>query len=865
MATVSITKLPHLSLPLIVRARARLNGGGKTPPQEAQNKANRQAHGALLSGAINNAVAAWGTRRQDRSRAQLPPLPPTMPLFVQVEPGSDLEYLRKHFNLEIVSEHDDGVVLVASADQDMSNFLETTKRFVNDVRGGATAAKIYGLSGPENPQRRLDRLLSESLLEKWHTITDAGKYIVDVGVECLGTVTVPEAPEQDEDETDEHFQPRIARWKVKWRAAEAAWDDLMGEREFEFVNFVNGYSGEVLEIVHQAPAGVATLPDSFTMRIRISGIGLRDIALNYPYLFEITEPDDVADVFGGLESHAGEIPDLEILTPDENAPAVCVIDSGMQERHPLLESAIDRASSTCIIPGLSATDVGDYVKPGGHGTRVAGAILFPKGIPTEGSFQAPCWLQNARVLDADNRLPHSLYPPLYMRAIVEEFHNGTRSTRLFNHSIAAYRPCRIRNMSAWAAAIDWLSWEYDILFFQSAGNLPISSSALPFRLGVLDHVNSGFTYPDYLIRNSSRIPSPSESLQAITVGSVSHAEYIGEHVSSFASEGRSSAFSTTGLGVWDSIKPDVVEYAGDFAHDGASPLGISTPPEVCPDLVRSTMHGGPITARDDVGTSFAAPKVAAIGVALQALLPDAPALLYRALIVNSARWPLWAENSMNKLNAIRQLGFGIPNVERATQNTEFRVSLITSGEHRVKSKEAHIFQVPIPEALRSPGEDFNVRIDLTLSYVAKPRRTRRNIRQYLSTWVDWKSSDFGETVDSFRNRVLWDGDRSLRAGEGTIPWKIREKDDWGDVQGVRRGTGTVQKDWAILKSHQLPTDFCVAVIGHPGWDKDPDATAKYALTISFEAIDEDIKLYTDIAASIETVITIPEIELELQV
>lgn len=867
MATArrNVTNFPHLSLPLIVRDRARLPGGGTTPEREAQNKANRRGHGALLAEAANNAVAAWDTRRLERSDAELPPLPPNIPLFLDVEPGSDLEYLRKHFNLEIVSEHDDGVVLVASADQDMSKFLETAAAFVEERRGATTAAKIYGLAGPGNSRLRLERLLSESLLEKWNTIVDTQIYTLDVGVECLGTATVPDTPEQKPDETDAHFEARLARWLPAWRAAESSWDDLMGEREFEFANFITGYGGEVLDIMHEAHVGAATLPDSFTVRVRLRGLAVRDLVLNYPYVFEVSEPEDVADMFAGTEVQDHEEHALQILAPDDNAPAVCIIDSGIQEQHPLLAWAIDAGSSTCFIPESASADVADYVRPGGHGTRVAGAVIFPQGIPLEGEYKPPCWLQNARVLDAKNGLSDSLHPPSYLRAVVEQFHHGERSTRLFNHSIAAYRPCRLRNMSAWAATMDWLSWEYDVLFFQSAGNLPHNSSALPFRLGVLDHLNSGFDYPDYLIRNSSRIPSPSESLQAITVGSVSHADYSGIGATSFAGNDRCSAFSTTGLGVWDSIKPDVVEYGGDFVRDGSQPPSITTPSQVCPDLVRSTMHGGPLCSKDEVGTSYASPKVAAIGAALQALLPDETTLLYRALIVNSARWPEWAENSGNKLSIIRQLGFGIPDVQRATENTIHRVTLITAGENQVKAKEAQIYQIPIPEELRSPGEDFNVRIDVTLSYVAKPRRTRRNIRQYLSTWVDWRSSNLGESVESFSNRVLKSGDRTLEDGEGVIPWKIREKDDWGEISGVRRGDGTVQKDWVVVKSHQLPTDFCVAVVGHAGWDKDPDAFAKYALTVSIEAINQDLEIYNQISASVNAIISTSEIEAEVRV
>ena len=45
--------------------------------------------------------------------------------------------------------------------------------------------------------------------------------------------------------------------------------------------------------------------------------------------------------------------------------------------------------------------------------------------------------------------------------------------------------------------------------------------------------------------------------------------------------------------------------------------------------------------------------------------------------------------------------------ERATENTAHRVRLMTTGVPTVKSKEAQIFQVPIPEGLRSPSYQYH--------------------------------------------------------------------------------------------------------------------------------------------------------------
>ena len=587
---------------------------------------------------------------------------------------------------------------------------------------------------------------------------------------------------------------------------------------------------------------------------------MKDLILNHAYIFEVVEPDEFAYHNPLAAVPTTETLDLKILPPNETAHRVCVIDSGIQEEHRLLKPAVDSELSWCFIPEKSPTDVADYVRDGGHGTRVAGAILYPDGIPTNGSYQLPCYIQNARVLDEDNRLRNDLFPPLLLNAILKRFHSSVRPTRIFNHSIAGILPCRMRHMSAWAAEIDKLSFDKDILIVQSAGNLRDSCPG-PIRYGIVEHLKAGRNYPDYLLTSSSRIPNPSQSLQALTVGSIAFDAFQGPDWKSFGGKDQPSAFSTTGLGIWGTIKPEVVEYGGDFAYDTGSPPNLTTPREVCPDLVRSTYNSpGPEHARDDIGTSFAAPKIAHIASALEQLFPDQPCLLYRALITNAARWPMWAEDSPNKLNVLQHIGFGIPTLERATTNSPYRVTLISTGELHVKAGEAHIYRIPVPKEMRSQGGEYDIRIDVTLSYAAKPRRTRRNPRNYLSTWVDWRSSKIGESFKSFKDRVLKDRVKS-DDGEGEIPWLLRERDDWGGIQGVKRTVGTLQKDWAVLKSHELPIDFCIAVVGHRGWDKDPDAFAKYSLAVSFEAVNEDLEIYEKVRIALE----IPPVEAEIEV
>ena len=632
-------------------------------------------------------------------------------------------------------------------------------------------------------------------------------------------------------------------------------------RENELEEFVSAYDGAIVSMIDGETKALSMLPDSFTARLRIKGRGLKDLALNFPYVFEIVEPPEVYNPRPVGTPRVGPEGALQVLPPSLDAPRVCVIDSGVQEGHRLLQAAVDSASSRSYVPGDNS--VADAVSPGGHGTRVAGAVLYPRTIPTAGQIQLPFWIQNARVLDSGNALSKELFPPVLLKSIVDSYNLGANPTRIFNHSISASYPCRQRHMSSWATAVDELSAARDILFIQSAGNVQEDYPG-PIRLGLKQHLRAGRTYPSYLLEASCRIPDPAQSFHALTVGSVAHEDYERDGWKSFGKLNYPSAFSATGLGIWSVVKPDVVEYGGDFAFNVAQPTEISNPESVCTPLVRATRFAsGPDWSRDDVGTSYAAPRVAHIAARLQSQFPRDSTQVYRALIAQSARWPDWAWRVPDdKLDEVlRCVGFGIPDAERAVANNDYRVTLKTDGHTRIKAREAHVYRIAIPEELRAPGLDYRLLVEVSLAYVSQPRRTRRQLRGYLSTWVDWKASDFGESVESFSSRVFYD-QYGQRNGEGPIPWFLGSRSNEGRIQGVRRSAGSLQKDWAFVSSYQLPSSFCIAVVGHAGWNKEPDANARYALVVSIEAVDKNVRIYEPIRVRLEAEIESP---LEVQI
>jgi hypothetical protein len=846
---------PHLPLIQKIKGAAKLHGSGQLGARVAANQQNRAGHGNYLSGQFQSFAEKAQQQKDARAAEHLPEISGGASFLLQIPDEDDevFEWLSVKLGLELVAEYDDGYIIVATEDTDLQELINLANEFIHSERGSGNMASILEVYPDPADPKRIHRILDEALHPLW-PFDDDQDYILDISIEVAPMNKPPATPpglrSNSTAETRSRLEAKFQEESIRYWLA---FDEMKDEREDAITALVAHYQGEIKGNFQDAHI---QFPDSFCMQIQMSGKGFTDLIKNHPNLFEVTVPDEIEQPYGSPLNGAPDGDDFELLAPSEDAPSICVIDSGMQEGHRWLENAISKADSFCFIPHENSDDVADYVAGGGHGTRVASACLYPTAVPQQGEHQAPFWLLNARVLDDRGGLRSSLFPPDLMNTVVTHY---TDQTALYQHSIAADRPCRPKRMSAWATAIDFLSYQEDVLFFQAAGNLPTKGTTT--NPGILDHLLAGRKYPDYLEEGSSRIANPAQSLQALTVGSISHEYYTDGIKQSIAPSEHPSAFTRSGFGMWDSIKPEVVEFGGDWLRDTGTPPALSLAPKVCPELARSTLQHGPAVDRDMIGTSFATPKVAHIGGLLAAQFPNQSPLLYRALIVNSARWPQWAEagTADEQLHAIKTMGYGTPSIARATGNDEGRVTLIQEQVHEIEAGSGMIFAVPIPDSIRAPGGDYPVRIDVTLSYVAEPRRTRKSRRGYLGTWLDWKASKKGEAFETFKARTIKDLDAEETASQGNFEWMLGEQKNHGKVKGASRSNGTVQKDWTVARSHELPDSFGVVVRGHKGWDrKNTAATARFTLVVSFEVLGEDVNLYQEVRAAVQAELEIEE-------
>lgn len=850
---------PHL--PLVFRGT--YNPKFPSAPNENVDvKANREdpsGHAGKLRGVLGSMRQSDAELRKQRAEIGLPTIPADKGFLLKLPEGIDVDQLVHTLGVELVAETEEGFILVSSIDIQFSRLEEVLREYEAGTGSLVAGSSVLDIYDKPDDKRRLSSILSPEILAKW-PLHEADKYIFDLSIQTATSTRDVHWPtvrkRKKESETD-FFQRREQERRKAWEAANIEWDEKAEVRVNELNEFIRHYNGEMLsgiisEQAHQEKTGMV-FPDSVQVRVRMTGAGFRDVILNFAHLFEVTIPPELQQEASFPPSQQEELR-VSVKPPANDAPTVCIIDSGIQEEHRLLAPAIDSDKSRCFLPDVQPDDVADYVKPQGHGTRVAGAVLYPIEIPKSGEIQPVAWIQNARVLNDENKLPDNLLPEDYLQRVVSHFHATPRFTKLFNHSINADVPCPKKRMSSWAAKLDQLSHEQDILFIQSAGNETRrrGDRANP---GLSDHIEAGRHPPEHQLEASMRIANPAQGLHIITVGSISAAVFEDANTRSFAScEHQPSGFSRSGYGEpWSVVKPEVVEIGGDFVYSKNPPHLVRPHQEVAIELLNSTLGGQPAYSKDGAGTSFAAPKVSHIAAYLQTLFPDASPLLYRALIVQSARWPNWAEAEPNKDKVLRLIGYGIPSLERATRNSETRVTLITPDAEILPSKKLHLYTIRIPEELRDAALEARIRIDVTLAYTALPRRTRARRTGYLETWLDWETSRLGEPSNEFLGRMQNGG----KSTNDNFPWTLHTRGGWGDVQDTSRNHGSVQKDWALFDSFNLPKEFAIAVRSHKGWNHlDGAGAARYCLVVSFEVLQGEVPIYSLIEAEIQ----VPEAE-----
>jgi len=592
-----------------------------------------------------------------------------------------------------------------------------------------------------------------------------------------------------------------------------------------------------------------------------------------------------------------------ILPARSDAPTVCVMDTGVSAAHPLLSDGLALALA---VDEAWGTD--DHNHHDGHGTGVVSLALL-------GDLEHP--MNDRRDIDLTHTvesvkvLPPRGFartpPPSYGMvtqsavALVEATRPGPERSFCLASSTPdadASRP------SCWSGAIDQIASGE----LAADGFLATTAAEKPKRLVLVAAGNvTGSTALQIL--DGASINDPAQSWNALTIGGYTAKADLATGAEGWApialANDRSPYSSTSHQLPSDllPIKPEVLFEAGNMVVDE---LGYCDwHPAV------SLLAAGKLVDTNPLAPFWA--TSAAVGMAghfmgrLQAALPGYWPETYRALMVHSARWPgpigdkllplrgkKWKGGGKgDKIKLLRQVGFGVPQLELAIASAKNDFTMIAQSEIQPYAlgsttgvyNEVHFYDLPWPKTALADLGDKAVTLRVTLSYFVEPNLTGKGATRpetYRSFGLRFALKKRNETEEAFHARLSrlkadgeieadeedWDsfaailGDEvaaQANAAEDANAQKDEEKDD--DKSGSNWligpkavSAGSLHCDIWRGKAQDLIDHDAIAVHPAPGWWKSHVSKARqsdrgrYALVLSISADGSDVDLYAEASA-----------------
>lgn len=617
-------------------------------------------------------------------------------------------------------------------------------------------------------------------------------------------------------------------------------------------------------------AGELEFPERTVLLVYGSVAQMKRSMMTLNSIAELRKAKETADFFDSLvPSEQPEWADelnARLSVPPANAdvPYICILDTGVNNGHPLLTRALDSADLHTVEPGWGVAD------QDGHGTEMAGVTLFGNLTEVLESTQpitVDHRLESVKLLPGDgaNSSDAQHHGYLTLEAVSRPAITAPQRKRLFSMAVTAEDNRDRGRPSAWSASIDRLTsdateqGEVPKLFIVSAGNI--------------NDPNAWLNYPDS--NKNDGIHDPAQAWNALTVGAMTNLVNITEpnaqHFQPIAPLGSLSPFSTTSQ-TWEShwpLKPDVVFEGGNVAKDK---LGAVNMPSLSVLTTNAEMSERLFTTTN--ATSAAKAAAARMAAQLMSHYPELRPETIRGLIVHSAEWTQAMQQMFLPSNAqptktdiaflIRHCGFGEPSIERALWSVNNSLTLVCEdylfpfmreGSNAPKYKEMNLHSLPWPlDELEALGET-DVEMRVTLSYFIEPNPSARGVTsryRYESHGLRFDVKRPLESSQAFRARV------NAKAREDSGYKSSGDSDSNWLVGTSNRHKGSLHSDIWKGKAVDLASRGEIAIYPSTGWWKSRqalgqyDRAVRYSLIVSIKAPEVDVDLYTPIANKVAT-------------
>lgn len=610
-------------------------------------------------------------------------------------------------------------------------------------------------------------------------------------------------------------------------------------------------------------------------------------------LAELRRPHDPTQFLAGRDAveQAEWIDELvgRLEPAGADAPAVCVVDSGVYRDHPLLQASLDDADCH------AAESIWPVQDDRGHGTAMAGLALYGDlggAFTAQGPIRLRHRLESVKLLPPP---PGANAPELYGAVTAA----GTSRVEIQAphrrrvYSIAVTAQWRTKpdgaatnlvfgQPSSWSATLDALAAGRSVITEDDGLVFLDEAADAARRLFLLSAGNVRAWEDDHLARSDVEpVEDPAQAWNVVTIGAFTELDNMAGAPPGFdgwtplAPRGELSPFSRTSVAfskTWP-VKPDVVLEGGNVARspDGT---GYDTP-----DNLQLLTTNAPLTSSRLLttthATSAATAQAAALAVSVMAAYPALWPETVRALIVHSAEWTsaMRAQfpadgRKRPRIALLRRYGMGVPDLTRATRSATDALTLVAQDVIHPfdsgKMREIHFHDLPWPTDILAELGAAQVRLRVTLSYFIEPNPARRGWQRrysYASHGLRFDIRRATESNEDFQKRI----NQKALAEKEQRPTSSGDTGEWFFGTDHQRAPGSLHTDIWTGNAADLAQRGSLAVFPVTGWWKENPTRdhsangARYSLVVSIETPQQDVDIWTPVAQQIgiPTTITIP--------